>query len=96
MTKDDDNNNTSDSFLQFTIPQSSTVYVAYDSRASSIPTWLSGFTKTALAISVSDTALDHFDVYSKSFSPGSVVLGGNMASGASGASTNYIVIVKQN
>ena len=96
MTKDDDNNNTSDSFLQFTIPQSSTVYVAYDSRASSIPTWLSGFTKTALAIGVSDTALDHFDVYSKSFSPGSVVLGGNMASGAAGSGTNYIVIVKKN
>jgi lysophospholipase L1-like esterase len=95
-TKNGDKYNTSPSFLQFEISQNVTVYVAYDSRASSIPTWLSGFTKTALTIGVSDTGLGHFDVYSKSFSPGSVVLGGNMASGAVGSKTNYIVVVKKN
>ena len=96
MTYNDDKNNTSPSFLQFNIPQSSTVYVAYDSRASSLPKWLqNNFGSAGFQIGVSES-MGHFNVYKKSFSAGSVVLGGNMADGASGASSNYIVIVKKN
>ena len=96
MPKNDDKNNTSTSYLQFDISQSSTVYVAYDSRATSLPKWLSdNFNPTALQIGVTDQ-MGHFDVYSNDFSQGTVVLGGNKASPAEGVGTNYIVIVKKN
>jgi hypothetical protein len=97
MTKNDDQNNTSSSYLQFNLSQNCTVYVAYDSREITLPYWLAdNFSPTGLQIGVSDI-MGHFDVYaSNSLLSGTVILGGNMASGASGASTNYIVIVKQN
>jgi hypothetical protein len=90
----DKSNTTSSNFLQFTISQGSTVYVAYDSRATSLPTWLStNFTLTSLTIGVSDE-MGLFNVYKKDFPAGTISLGGNLAAPAAGAGSNYIVIVK--
>ena len=36
----------------------------------------------------------HYDVFKQAFSAGTVVLGGNLASGAVGAQSNYTVIVQ--
>ena len=91
----DKSNTTSSDFLQFTISQDSTVYVAYDSRATSLPNWLSSnFTMTSLTIGVTDSDMGHFDVYQQTFTAGTVSLGGNLAVPASGAGSNYIVIVQ--
>ncbi|MBT8439452.1 MAG: DUF1080 domain-containing protein, partial [Gammaproteobacteria bacterium] len=92
---DDKTNTNSSNFLQFTISQDSTVYVAYDSRATSLPNWLSAnFTLTSLTIGVTDDGMGLFNVYKNDFSAGTISLGGNRAVPASGASSNYIVIVK--
>jgi hypothetical protein len=88
-------NKTSYSFLEFTISQASTVFIAYDSRATSRPTWLrNNFNTTSLSIEVEDVDMLYFDVYSKTFPAGKITLGGNFSSGAAGAKSNYIVIVQ--
>ena len=97
-TQNNDKSNTEPSnFLQFTISQDSTVYVAYDSRAPALPAWLSAnFTPTSppLTIGVTDSLMGYFDVYQSTFPAGTVSLGGNFAVPASIAGSNYIVIVK--
>jgi hypothetical protein len=94
-TKNDDGSNTSDSFLEFTISQASTVFIAYDSRATSLPNWLSNnFNSTSLSIEVEDVDMPSFDVYSQVFAAGTITLGGNLSRRAAGAKSNYIVIVK--
>jgi len=94
MTANDDKSVTSTNHISFDIDRPCKVYVAYDSRATP-PTWLSTTfsLNSSLTIGVSDSDMGYFKVYEKSFSPGPVNLGGNNASGASGAGSNYIVIV---
>jgi hypothetical protein len=87
-----DKANTSETFLTFTLTQDAMVYVAYDSRATSLPNWLSGFTNTGLVLKTTDVQLK---VYAKFYTAGPVTLGGNMAAGAAGAATNYIVTAKK-
>ena len=65
--------------------------MAYDTRASSLPNWLASWSATGDIISTSDGDCN-LKVYSKGYSAGNVTLGGNKASGASGANANYIVI----
>ncbi len=83
-------------YLSFSIDRPATVYVAYDANASAIPTWLNSFSQTGLTVGTTNTETPSYRLYSKSFSAGSVVLGGNMAAGASGAQSNYFVIVVKN
>ena len=93
VTSNDDKEQTSETFLEFTLSNQATVYVAYDSRASSLPTWLeSGFTPTDMSIDVTD-AMGSFNVYEATYGAEMVQLGGNAASGEDGAASNYIVIV---
>jgi PKD repeat protein len=93
-TANNDKNITTVPFLRFTVEQSSKVFVAYDSRATSLPDWLRvGFNATSLTIGVSEE-MGFFKVYEKNFSQGAVSLGGNKATGAANVSSNYIVIVK--
>ncbi|PKV62778.1 malectin domain-containing carbohydrate-binding protein [Pontibacter ramchanderi] len=95
QTANDDKQNTSTSFLSFDLSQSSTVYVAYDPRATSLPNWLSGWQKLSDRIGFNDPKISHMDLYSKTFPAGKVSLGGNLASPASGSQTNYFVVAKQ-
>ena len=93
MTGNNDKSNTSTNFLSFSINKTSTVYVAYDlTQATKPPTWLSSaFTKTSNTIGTTDVT---FTVYQKTFSAGTVTLGGNRASGYSGNPSMYFVIVQ--
>jgi len=86
------------SHLVFSISNAATVYVAYDRRASSQPSWLSSFSSTGDQISSNgDSSMGYFNVYSKSYSAGTVTLGGNRAGGCcSDAGSNYIVFVDEN
>lgn len=94
MTKNNDKGNGSDSFLEFTISHPCYVYVAYDRRASSIPYWLNDqFNPTPMRVTVSDR-MGYFDLYEQYFSQETIKMGGNLASGARGAGSNYIVIIQ--
>jgi hypothetical protein len=91
-TNNDDKIDTSASiFLSFSVNVPVTVYVGYDSRATFLPAWLaSGWTATGAQIVTTDTTLN---VFSKTFSAGTITLGGNSASPASGAGSMYTVIL---
>lgn len=95
QTANDDKQSASTSFLSFDLSQSSTVYVAYDPRATSLPSWLSGWQKISDRIGFNDTKISYMDLYSKTFPAGKVSLGGNMASPSAGSQTNYFVVAKQ-
>ncbi|WP_242919898.1 malectin domain-containing carbohydrate-binding protein [Pontibacter liquoris] len=95
QTANDDKKSTSTSLLSFDLSEAATVYVAYDPRATALPTWLSGWTKLADQLGVEDSQISAMNLYSKSFAAGKVTLGGNLASPAAGAQTNYLVVAKQ-
>lgn len=90
-TANDDKTSTSASLVSFTLTKPATVYVAYDPRSSSLPSWLSGWAKLSGRINVTDVGTGYLALYSKKFSSGKVTLGGNMTSPAVGAKTNYII-----
>jgi hypothetical protein len=91
-TDNDDKSNASETYLQFDLTQDADVYIAYDNRATSLPNWMSDFTATGEGIAVSDDEASPLQLYMKTFDAGHVVLGGNMATGAAGANSNYIVL----
>ena len=100
-TKNADKANADANHINIGLGRDAIVYVAYDPRAISVPDWLSpgqGWTDTGLSISVSDAGAGTLRIYSKQFSPGMVVLGGNQAAGyvgpPSGYSSNYIVLIR--
>jgi hypothetical protein len=102
MTAHSDGNNTSDNYLSFDLLENSTIYVAYDSRALSLPNWLANkFTSVGDALGVTDPDVSALNLYKyeANIVNGTVVLGGNKAKGASFpagiAATNYVVIVKK-
>jgi len=92
----DDKLNTADSFLTFFVKTSAVVYIGYDPRNTAIPGWLTEWTKTADRITTNDK-VGYLEVYSKlvegsgELYPYPVILGGNLASPAVGAKTNYLV-----
>jgi hypothetical protein len=98
-TRNDDKNATSLSHLQFTLVQPATVYVGYDTRALSPPSWLgSAFTNTGLILDVTDPdPVQEFVLWKKDFPAGTVVLGGNKSAGAQfplgQEGSNYVVAV---
>jgi len=98
MTNNADQTNSSNSFLSFDVDRPVTVYVGYDSGASSLPSWMSDFTSTGMTIGVSgNPGTSTFDLFSKTYPAGTINdIGGNSAAGASGASSNYLLIVVPN
>lgn len=89
----DDKTNKSASLLSFDLSQPATVYILYDPRATSIPLWMSTWTKVAgQIVGFNDSKITYLDIYSRSFAtPGRITLGGNLASPAAGSQDNYIV-----
>ncbi|WP_161888012.1 T9SS type A sorting domain-containing protein [Pontibacter russatus] len=94
-TANDDKRSTSYTQVSFELSESATVYIAYDPRASVLPSWLSGWQKAADRIGVDDSQINHMNLYSKTFAAGKVSLGGNMQSPAAGAENNYFVVVRE-
>jgi hypothetical protein len=88
-TANNDKGASDSSFLSFDVNQDVKVYVAFDERAGSdIPGWLSSWTATGEVLGTSDV---NRDVYVKSFTAGTVTLGGNAPSAAS-SMYNIIVV----
>jgi hypothetical protein len=93
QTANNDKTRTEGSFLSFTVNQGVTVYVAYDSRATSLPNWLASWSNTGHSIGTTDV---RFNLYARDFGSGSVSLGGNRAAGAAGVESNYFVAIMSN
>jgi hypothetical protein len=94
LTPNDDRDLSSpNDYLTFEMPYDGIVYVAFDSRATSLPSWMSGFSDTGNRIYTSLKTQPYFRVLSKSFSAGDCVnLDGNKDSGfAGGTVSNYLV-----
>ena len=94
FTPNDERNNTAASgYLTFAMPEDGVVYVAYDSRANSLPNWLRGFSNTGKRIYTSLSTQPYLKVYQKSYAAGATVnLGANKATGFSGGTvSNYLV-----
>jgi len=74
-TANDDKMNRDEDFLSFTTTLKSDVYVAYDSKISSLPKWLVGWEQAEGK--VVDSRGARFDLYRKTCEAGDVTLGGN-------------------
>lgn len=85
---------TSPNYLTFTLGRDAAIFIALDNRTVTLPGWIdSSWNLTGDTISTSDVQRR---IYRKSFSAGTVVLGGNGMPPVSGANSNYNVIVIEN
>jgi len=93
MTSDLDRDQSNANYLSFNVPETSTVYVAYDANATTLPAWLSSnFTDTGVTIDTDNASAPSMRLYSQANVLGNVTLGGANAA-ANGAGANYLVIV---
>lgn len=76
-------------FLSFRVYEDVMVYVGHDERITDKPAWLQDWTRTDLLIHDDQNTV--FRCYGKSFSPGTVELGGNYGTDQSNM---YVVLVK--
>jgi len=90
QTANNDKTRTEPNFLSFDVNQEVIVGIAYDTRATFLPAWLSGWTNTGKLIGTTDVDRK---LYTRNFPAGTITLGGNMASPAAGAQSNYNVII---
>jgi hypothetical protein len=90
---DDRDLHTASDYLTFKMPYDGMVYVAFDSRTTSLPGWMSGFSNTGDRIYTSLSSQPYLTVYQKSYSQSDCVnFGANKAPGFSGGVvSNYIV-----
>lgn len=93
-TANDDRGAKDTNFLSFQLKDTADVYVAYDSRATNYPNWLTNhFHRIGKSIGVSEYAQE-LDVWKKDIFTSVVTLGGNLAAGAEGAESMYSVIIQ--
>ncbi len=92
-TANDDKNVSNPNHLSFALASDASVYVAYDTRATAEPAWLSGgFTPSSDIVDIADPSPEQeFRVLRRDFAAGTVVLGGNQATGAG---SNYVVFAR--
>ncbi|NJN18126.1 MAG: DUF5060 domain-containing protein [Oscillochloris sp.] len=89
-TANNDKSVADEAFLGFTLTAPALVYVAYDARATQLPGWLADWTPAGATIETTDVPRA---LYVRSFAAGPLSLGGNLASPAAGAQSNYSVMV---
>ena len=81
ITLNADKGSTGDTFLSFKVNVDSIVYVMHDTRVTEKPTWLATYTPTSELLTTSDGI--SYQIFSKEFPAGLVVLGGNQSGGNS-------------
>jgi len=87
LTANDDKSSSGSAFLSFDVNRAVIVYVAHRFELPP-PPWLQQFVPTSLSVSGGGV----FDVFSKGFPQGSVILGGNIESGTTGRSMYTVMI----
>lgn len=86
-----DSKNAADDLAAFTAAADITVYAVFDVRVTTLPAWLSDYTKTGLQAQSSNDVT--YDVYAKDYAAGErVTLGTN---GMTGSVVNYAVFVQE-
>ena len=95
-TAQSDKNADAHEFLQFHISKAARIYVAYDADAQNPPEWLRMFTPEKMTIEVDQIGTARlFNVFSRIYPAGPIILGGNRAAGSSGnVFMNYLVIIR--
>ncbi len=94
-TANDERSNTASSgYLRFTNTDDWWVYVLFDSRSATAPSWLKGWELTSYKIYTSLSSQPYFKVYRKKYDAGQCVdLGGNYGSGSTiETRSNYMVV----
>ncbi len=95
QTANDDKAVSAAAHLKIKALKDAVLYVAYDKRASKLPTWLAGWSATAESLSTTDKDASPLKVYKKTLTAGSeITLGGNLNGGDTGARSNYLVVAK--
>ena len=94
QTKQGDKSNTDPNSVSFSVKGPVTILVAYDDRFTVLPTWLSSWADTGMTISRTKNSPGQrtYNIFSKDFPAGQVVLGGNESTDFG----MYIVIVRAN
>ncbi len=95
QTPNEDKLNTETGIFTFDLNNVATVYVAYDSRATRLPAWLSNWQKLPEQVEINSPKNKNMVLYSKTFAAGKMSLSGNRATPASGALNNYFVIIAE-
>ena len=90
-TPNDDKYRTGASEMQFDVSRTVTVHILYDERATALPDWMSGYTDSGITVYWDSSG---HKVYSRTFTAGTIVLGGNLAPPASGSESNYGVVIE--
>ncbi len=97
-TANDDKRGTDADFLTVYLTGPAIAYVGYDPRATVLPAWLAGWTKTDLTIGTTDPGSDYYEVYAKQVPrrffnayPNILQAGAALAEPAEGSNMNYIV-----
>ena len=93
-TANDDRDKKGEDFLSFQLTEATKIYVAFDSRALNYPNWLvNDFYRVGKNIGVSEYA-DKLDLWVKECEPGVITLGANLADGAQGVESMYVVLIE--
>jgi hypothetical protein len=92
-TANDDKFVSDPSHLSFSLSEDASVFVAFDTRATAEPAWLSAaFTQVGDVVDIRDPDVtQEFHVLRRDLAAGTVVLGGNLATGAN---SNYAVFAR--
>ncbi len=94
-TANNDKNVNTSEHITLDLTVNATFYTIYDRRGSDTPpAWLSSWTRTTLNVTSSDTGASPYIVFTRTFAPGTIILGGNKAGGGNSAGSNYTVIVQ--
>ena len=95
-TANDDRSEKDENFFSFTLNKDSKIFIGYDSRAQSVPNWLrDNFNPTNKYIGVSEYA-ERLKLWEKDCVKGKITLGGNIAEGAQGVESMYVILIQPN
>jgi hypothetical protein len=95
MTQNADRTRTNSDYLSYSLPGTSTVYVAWPDAATTRPSWLSSYSDSGLNLSTSNGAAPTMSLWRRNNVSGTVVMGGAQ-SAITGAPANYVVITVTN
>lgn len=94
QTANDDRDKKDSNFLTFQLAEKAKIYIAYDSRALNYPNWLvNDYYRIGKQIGVSEYAA-HLDLWERECEPGIITLGANLAEGAQGVESMYVVLIE--